>query len=123
MLKIILIAALLWVQTQPATYDVKVELDQVSTGTTTFAVDRSGNVSGNLRIDMPNIVQAKLTGTVKDGTWTFEYPFTMPEQNCTGTAAGTARVMPNLSSVSGTVTVSGACTPQPLTGTFTFTKK
>ena len=105
------------------TYDVKVQLDVTSTGTATFSIDRAGNVTGNLNIDTPNVVQAKLSGTVKDGTWTFEYPFTMPDANCSGTAKGTGKVATDRSTVSGTVTVSGACTPEALTGPFMFTRQ
>jgi len=52
-------------------------------------------------------VEAKLAGTIKDGTWTFAYPFQMPDQKCSGIANGNARVTPDLKSVSGTVTIMG----------------
>src|SRR5215467_2141608 len=83
----------------PATYDVRVELDSVSTGSATFSVDEKGNVSGSMRIDTPNVVEAKLSGSVKDGVWTFTYPFSMPDANCAGTAAGSAKVSPNAASI------------------------
>ena len=120
-LRMVLIAFLLLAQGRN-TYDVKVQLDATSTGTATFSVDRAGNVTGNLNIDIPNVVKAKLSGTVKNGTWTFEYPFEMPDANCSGTVKGTGKVATDLSTVSGTITVSGACTPEPLTGPFTFTR-
>jgi hypothetical protein len=107
----------------PPPYDVRVEFDQVSTGTTTFVVDKAGKVSGTMHIDTPNVVDATLAGTIKDGVWTFEYPFSMPDQNCTGTASGTAKVTADVSSVSGTVSISGGCAPQPMSGAFTFTKR
>jgi hypothetical protein len=105
------------------TYVVSVELDQTSTGTTTFSVDKAGNVTGTMRIDAPNVVDAKLAGTVKDGTWTFEYPFSMPVQSCEGLVTGTAKVATDMSTISGKLTISGACVQQPMDGTFTFTKK
>jgi len=91
----------------PPIYDVKVQLDKESTGTATFVVDRAGNVTGTMRLDSPNVVEAKLAGTIKDGTWTFAYPFQMPDQKCSGIANGNARVTPDLKSVSGTVTIMG----------------
>jgi hypothetical protein len=107
----------------PATYDVKVEFDHVSTGTATFAVDKTGKVSGSLHIDTPTELNAELAGTVKDGTWTFEFSFSMPTENCSGTASGTAKVTTDLNTVSGTVKASGECTPDPVSGPFTFTKR
>ena len=105
----------------PPTYDVRVELSQVSTGTTTFIVDKAGKVTGTLHLDVPNAADATLNGTVKDGVWTFEYGFSM--QNCSGTSTGTAKVSADQATVTGSLTVSGGCTSQPQTGTFTFTKR
>ena len=112
-------------QTAPAPplYDVRVELDQPSLGTTTFLVDKAGKVSGTLHIETPNVVDATLAGTVKDGTWTFEYPFSMPAQGCTGTVAGTAKVSADNSSVIGTLTVGGGCVDQPLSAPFSFKRR
>jgi type 1 fimbria pilin len=104
-------------------YDVRVEVDQVSTGTTTFSVDKTGKVSGTMHIDAPNVVEAKLAGTVKDGVWTFEYPFTMTAQGCSGTVSGTAKVSADQKLVSGSMTIGGGCVEQPMTATFTFTKR
>lgn len=104
-------------------YDVRVEVDSTSTGTTTFAVDKAGKVSGTLHIDSPNVVDAKLAGTVKDGVWTFEYPFTMAVQGCTGTVSGSAKVTADLKLVTGTMTIGGGCVEQPMTATFTFTQR
>ncbi len=60
-------------------YDVKFtvpgnEGPQVYTGTTTFVVDAKGGVTGKMHITTPTEVTATLAGTVKGGTWTFEYP-------------------------------------------------
>jgi hypothetical protein len=107
----------------PQIYDVRVVLDEISTGTTTFIVDSAGKVSGTMHLDDPNLVDATLAGAVKDGVWTFEYGFSMSAQNCTGTATGTAKVSGDRSTVAGSVTVTGGCTSQPQSGTFTFTKR
>jgi hypothetical protein len=104
-------------------YDVRVEVDQVSTGTTTFSVDKTGKVSGTMHIDAPNVVEAKLAGTVKNGVWTFEYPFTMTAQGCTGTVSGTAKVSADQKLVTGSMTIGGGCVEQPMTATFTFTQR
>src|SRR5262245_52593960 len=123
-MRLMLILALI-IQTQAAapTYDVTVRLDEVSTGTATFSIDRAGKVSGHMHINTPNVVEAKLAGEVKSGVWTFEFPFTMPNPGCTGIAKGTAQVPPDRNSISGTLSVSGGCTPEPLSGTFTFSKR
>jgi type 1 fimbria pilin len=104
-------------------YDVRVEVDQISTGTTTFSVDKTGKVSGVMHIDSPNVADAKLAGTVKDGVWTFEYPFTMTAQGCSGTVSGTAKVSADQKLVSGSMTIGGGCVEQPMTATFTFTRR
>lgn len=112
-------------QAAPATpiYDVRVEVDQTSTGTTTFVVDKAGKVSGTMHIESPNVVEARLAGTVKDGVWTFEYPFTMTAQGCTGTVSGTAKVSADQKLVTGSMTIGGGCVEQPMTATFTFTQR
>jgi hypothetical protein len=102
---------------------VKVELDQVWTGTTTFVVDKAGKVTGAMHLDSPDVVDAVLGGTVKDGVWTFEYSFSMYSPACTGVSSGTAKVSPNLAAVTGTLTVTGGCSSQAQSGSFTFTKR
>lgn len=125
MLKASVLALALLSSQAPAApiYDVKVDLDHTSTGTTTFVVDKDGNVSGTLHIEAPDVAEAKLAGSIKDGVWTYKYPFSMPDRNCTGTVAGMAKVTADQASVSGSMTVSGACTDQPMDGTFTFTRR
>ena len=112
-------------QTTPAApvYDVRVDLEQPSIGTTTFEVDKTGKVTGKLHIESPNVVDATLGGTVKDGKWTFEYPFSMPVQGCVGTVNGTATVSADQSKVSGLLNIGGACVEQPVTAAFTFTRR
>jgi len=95
------------------------------TGGAAFAVDKSGAVTGALRLTDPATVQGTLGGTVKDGTWTFSYPFTMDNQGqaCAGTVSGSAKVPAALDEITGPVTIAADCSPDPLTGTFVFRKK
>ena len=110
-------------QAAPA-YDVSFVLEQGTyTGTTTFEVSRAGAVTGTMKLVSPTVVDASLAGTVKGDMWTFEYPYTIPEQGCTGVVKGTGTVAADRSSVKGNVTIGGACTQEPLTASFTFTKK
>jgi hypothetical protein len=112
-------------QTAPAApvYDVRVELDPPSVGTTTFVVDKTGKVTGRLHVETPNVVDATLAGTVKAGVWTFEYTFAMPVQGCNGNVSGTAKVSADQNTVAGTMNIGGECVPQPMTAPFTFTKR
>ena len=71
-------------QTPAPTYDVTFTVlsnQAVYAGPTTFGVDAKGEVSGTMTLTAPTRVNATLGGTVKDGTWTFSYPFTMPDNN------------------------------------------
>ena len=113
-------------QAAPAapTYDVSFVLPQGTyAGTTSFAVDRKGVVTGTMKITEPAIVDARLAGTVKDGTWTIDHTFEMPAQGCTGTIKGTAHVPADAKVISGAVTIAGPCVETPVDATFTFTKK
>jgi hypothetical protein len=104
------------------TYTAKFTLDQEYTGTTTFAVDAKGAVTGEMVVDPPG-VRAALTGTVKDGVWTFDkMTYTIASENCTGVVSGTAKVPADRQVITGTIHVEGGCTQQPMDGTFTFTK-
>jgi hypothetical protein len=108
-------------------YDVKFtvpgnEGPQVYTGTTTFAVDAKGGVSGKFHITAPTEVFGTLNGTIKGGTWTFDYPYTIPAQNnCSGTVKGAVPVSADRKVISGDVVIGGACTEAPLSATFSFT--
>jgi len=109
---------------KPATYDVVFVLPGDSpqhTGTTTFSADAKGVVTGTLRIDMPTTVTATLAGTLKDGKWTFEYPYAIPDQGCTGTVSGSAKVPADRKVISGEATIGGQCAPEPIAATFSFT--
>lgn len=113
-------------QTPPAqagpTYSAKFSLDQDYNGTTTFAIDAKGAVTGQLTVDPPGVRMA-LGGTVKDGVWTFEkLTYTIAAENCSGVASGTAKVPEDRGVISGQIHVEGGCTEQPMDGTFTFTK-
>ena len=110
-------------QTAP-TYDVSFVLEQGTyTGTTTFDVNRAGAVSGTMKLTSPTVVDAALSGTVKDNTWTFEYSYSIPEQGCTGQVKGTGEVAADRSTVKGNVTIGGGCTQEPLSAAFTFTRQ
>jgi len=106
------------------TYDVLFVLpgdNPQYTGSTTFATDAKGVVTGTMKIDVPATVTATLAGVVKDGVWTFEYPYEIPDQGCTGTVSGSAKVPANRKLISGQATIAGACSPEPMSATFSFT--
>jgi len=95
------------------------------TGGTSFVVDKAGKVTGTMKLDSPAVVSATLNGEVKDGVWTFNYPFTMDNQGqaCSGTVSGTAKVNADRSEAAGSVTIGGDCAPEAMTGTFLFKKR
>jgi hypothetical protein len=105
------------------TYAVKISLDQEYIGTTTFAIDAKGLVTGEMTIDSTGAVMT-LSGSVKDGVWTFEkMSFTLAALNCSGVTSGTATVPADLGVISGKIHVEAGCgTDQPRDGTFTFTR-
>ena len=107
-------------------YDAVFDVDgNVYAGSTTFVVDKTGKVTGTMKLDSPAVVDATLNGNVKDGVWTFTYPFTMDNQGqpCSGTVSGTAKVTADMSEASGAVNIGGNCSPDPLSGTFSFKKR
>jgi hypothetical protein len=108
------------------TYDAKFVTaeGQAYTGTMTFAVDPKGAVTGKMRLTDPTEVTGTLAGTVKAGTWTFEFPYEIPEQGCTGVVKGEAKVPADGKVIEGTGVAGGGCTPdQPIQLTFTLTKQ
>jgi len=108
-------------QTGP-TYSAKFSLDQEYIGTATFAIDAKGAVTGEVTVDPPG-VRLTLSGTVKDGVWTFDkMPYTIAAENCSGVTSGTAKVPEDRGVITGQIHVEGGCTEQPMDGTFTFTK-
>lgn len=121
---VLLAASMLQGAAAAPTYDVTFTLDQgVYTGTTTFNVDRKGVVTGTMKLTNPISVDGTLAGEVKAGTWTFEYPYTIVEQGCSGTVTGTAKVSADRKSIAGDATIGGACVEQPTPATFSFTRK
>jgi hypothetical protein len=114
-------------QTPPAaTYDAVFDVQgQQYVGTTTFMIDKAGKVSGTMKLVDPATVNAKLGGDVAKGVWTFKYAFTMDNQGtpCEGTLSGTAKVNDAQTEAAGDVTITGSCSPDPLAGTFKFTRK
>jgi hypothetical protein len=130
MLRLILVPAVLMAASfaqgtaADPSYAVTYTLDQgVYSGTTTFNVDRKGVVTGKMSLTSPIAVEGTLNGEVKDGTWTFDYPYTIAEQGCTGTVKGTAKVSADRKTISGDATIGGACVEQPTPATFTFIRK
>src|SRR5688572_11384497 len=128
-MRVLMISALLYaagaIQTpaQPV-YDVSFVLEQGTyTGTTTFAVSRAGEVTGTMKLTAPTVVDATLKGAIKDGTWTFEFPYTIPEQSCSGTVKGTGTVAADRTTVKGEVLIGGACVEAPMQATFSFTRQ
>jgi hypothetical protein len=108
------------------TYDVIFDVQGSQyVGSTTFAVDKAGKVSGTMKLTDPALVNAKLAGEVVNGVWKFSYPFTMDNQGqaCEGTLSGTAKVAAGNAEAVGDVNISGTCSPDALIGTFKFTKK
>lgn len=90
------------------------------TGTSTFVVDAKGVVTGKMAIVNPTTVRATLSGQLAKGTWTFDYTYEMPDQGCTGSLKGTAKVTEDKKAISGTALIGGDCSPEPMNGTFTF---
>lgn len=95
--------------------------EQTYTGTTTFVVDGKGVVTGKMTLTSPATVTGTLAGTVAKDTWTFEYPYEIPEQQCSGTVKGTAKVAAGRKTIQGTATIGGGCVAEPMASTFTFT--
>jgi hypothetical protein len=122
------LTVLIPVSAQAPTYDVNWVAgppgsEQTYTGTTTWAVDSKGAVTGKLAITSPAAVNAVLSGTVAKDTWTFDYPYEIPEQQCTGVIKGTAKVSADKKTVEGTATIGGGCAPEPFNSTFKFTQQ
>ncbi len=125
---LLILSAAISAQQAPATpkYDATFDVNGTAyAGSTTFVVDKTGKVTGTMNLDTPAAVDAKLNGEVKSGVWTFNYPFTMDNQGqpCSGTVSGTAKVTADMSEASGTVNIGGNCSPDPLSGTFSFKKR
>ena len=107
-------------------FDVVFDVNgNIYSGSTTFVIDKAGKVTGSMKLESPAVVDAKLNGEVKAGVWTFNYPFTMDNQGqpCSGTVSGTATLTGNQSEASGTVSIGGDCSPDALSGTFSFKKR
>jgi hypothetical protein len=97
--------------------------EAVYKGTTTFTVDGKGVVTGKMAIIEPTTVRATLSGQIDKGVWTFAYSYEMPDQGCTGTLKGTAKVPADRKAITGTAVVGGDCAPEPMNATFSFTAK
>ena len=110
---------------EPPTYDAKFTTaeGQVYTGTLTFSVDAKGAVSGKMTLVDPVEVTGTLAGTVKGGKWTFEFPYEIPQQGCTGVVKGEADVPADRKVINGKGVAGGGCAEQPIDLTFTLTRK
>jgi hypothetical protein len=95
----------------------------VYSGTMTFSVDAKGAVTGKMRLVDPIEVTATLAGTVKGTKWTFEYPYEIPQQGCTGVVKGEADVPADRKVIQGKSVAGGGCSEQPIELTFTLTRK
>lgn len=129
-MKVLMVSALLYaaggLQTGAAApaYDASFVLEQGTyTGTTTFAVAKSGEVTGTMKLVSPIEVDAALSGTVKGDTWTFEYPYTIAQEGCSGTVKGTGTISKDRATITGDVVIGGACVEAPTSATFTFTRR
>ena len=111
-------------QTQSPVYDARYVLTNgaVYEGTTTFEVDEKGGVTGRMVLTVPTPVNATLAGTIKEGVWTFKYTYAAPNDGCSGTLTGTAKVAADRKMVSGNAMITG-CTEEPLAAVFTFTRR
>lgn len=112
-------------QATPPVYDATFTVGdtQIYSGTTTFRVDGKGVVTGKMQLAKPLSVVAQLAGSVKEGTWTVDYGYTIPERNCTGLVKGTAQVAKDRKAIAGSVVISGDCSPNPQNATFSFTRQ
>lgn len=91
------------------------------TGTSTFNVDAKGVVTGKMALIDPVGVNAAIGGTVANNTWTFEFSYEIPDQQCTGVLKGTGKIGEGRKTIQGTAVIAGACVPEPFNSTFTFT--
>lgn len=106
------------------TYDAAFVLAEGTyTGTTTFSVDPKGVVTGTMKITSPVAVDGTLGGSVKDGIWTFEYAYAIPEQGCSGTVKGTGKVSADKKKIEGDATIGGACVEMPMASSFSFVRQ
>jgi hypothetical protein len=108
----------------PPAYDARFVLTTgaVYEGTTTFDVDRKGVVTGKMALTIPTPVSSTLNGSLKDGVWTFRYTYDAPEQGCSGTVTGTAKVPADRKLISGNAMIDG-CSDEPFAAAFTFTRR
>lgn len=106
------------------TYDAAFVLAEGTyTGTTTFDVDRKGVVTGTMKLTSPIAVDATLGGTITGDVWTFDYPYTIPEQGCSGSVKGTGKLSADRKTISGDVTIGGACVEAPTAASFSFVRQ
>jgi hypothetical protein len=121
------VAVLIPVSAQVPTYDVTwfagpPGAEQIYTGTATMTVDAKGVVTGKLGLTSPVAVNAALAGSVANDVLMLEFPYEIPDQQCTGTIKGSAKVAAGLKTFEGTAMIGGACTgDEAFNSTFKFT--
>jgi hypothetical protein len=91
------------------------------TGTATLSVDAKGVVTGKMALTDPIAVNGVLGGSIANDTWTFEFPYEIPDQQCSGTLKGTGKVGAGRKTIQGTAVIGGACAPEPFNSSFTMT--
>ena len=106
---------------QGVLYDVRYDAGRAYEGTARISVASGGAVSGSLAIETPLRMSGDIRGTIAGGRVTFDHPYTIGD--CTGRMQGSGAVSRNGASIEGTVEIGGACVPQPLKGTFRFTRR
>ena len=93
---------------------------QAYTGTTTFVVDAKGGVTGKMNLTQPTGGRGHPVRDDQGRNLDVRVPYSIAAQNCTGTVKGTGTVPADRKAISGTATILGGCTSQPLSATFTF---
>lgn len=114
-------ALLLFVpQSPPLTYDVRYEAGGLYEGTAEVVVGEGGSLTGTIVITRPLRITADFAGRLDGSRLTFDHPYVL--DGCTGRMHGAGTMGPG-GAISGEVEIGGPCVPQPLPGTFVFTRR
>lgn len=104
----------------PLAYDVRYEVGGVYEGTAEVVVGDSGSLTGTILIARPMRITADFAGRIDGGRLTFDHAYVL--DGCTGRMHGSGTLGPG-GAISGDVEIGGPCVPQPLAGTFVFTRR
>ena len=104
----------------PLAYDVRYEAGGVYEGTAEVVIGQGGALTGTIVITRPLRITADLAGRLDGSRLTFDHPYVL--DGCTGRMHG-AGTMGSGGAISGDVEIGGPCVPQPLVGTFVFTRR